>query len=212
MLCAGAVTTPQEFNQSVRELLEVVRTADLTKVAALTDLRASIDAAKAAISPAVVPGVRMQAGLALTDFSVSKGDPDVVFDNPNEFFKYSPVIGELNPISPMAQLNVVDGQVYGQVTLGATHNGPPGSVHGGMIALVLDELLGCACLADGRGGFTGTLSIRYQGLVPLDTEVELHGWVDRIEGRKIFAKGEIRLGDEVLTVAEGIFIQAKEAI
>ncbi len=211
MLCAGAVTTPQEFNQSIRELLEVVRTADLDTVDNLDELQANIEAATRAISPSIVPGMRMQAGLALTDYSVGQRDPNVVFDNPNQFFRYSPVIGELNPISPMANFDVVDGQVHGKVTLGATHNGPPGSVHGGMIALVLDELLGCACLVDGRGGFTGTLSIRYQGLVPLDTEVELHGWVDRTEGRKIFAKGEIRLGDEVLTAAEGIFIRAREA-
>lgn len=204
------MTTPQEFNQSVRELLEVVRTADLTEVGELAALQANIEAATAAISPAVVPGVRMQAGLAFTDFGLTEGEPMRVFDNPNEFFPYSPVIGDLNPVSPVANFDVIDGQVHGHVTLGATHNGPPGSVHGGMIALVLDEVLGCACLASGYGGFTGTLSIRYQGLVPLDTEVELHGWVDRTEGRKIFAKGEIRLGDEVLTVAEGIFIRGRQ--
>ena len=137
--------------------------------------------------------------------------PDREFDDPNEFFPYSPVLGTLNPISPLANLDVVDGEVRGEVTLGATHNGPPASAHGGMIALVLDEVLGGACLARGLGAFTGTLSIRYQGLVPLHTPVELHGWVDRQEGRKVFAKGEIRLGDDVLTSAEGIFIRARES-
>ena len=201
------MTTPQEFNQSVRELLEVVRTVDLDEVANLPALQADIDAVRTALVPAVVEGPRMQAGLTFTE--ATPGPPQMAFEDPNEFFPYSPILGSLNPISPLANFDVVDGQIRGQVTMGAIYNGPPSSVHGGMIALILDEVLGCACLAHGVGGFTGTLSIRYQGLVPLDTPVDLHGWVDRLEGRKIFAKGEIRLGDQVLTTAEGIFIQAK---
>ncbi len=202
------MTTPQDFNRSVYELLEVVRTADLKQVGHLAELAARINAVARELAPAVVDEERMQAGLAPTDYAFGA---KATFDDPNEFFPYSPVIGNLNPISPVANFDVVDGEIRGQVTLGATHNGPPGSVHGGMIALVMDELLGCTCVAADMGGFTGTLSIRYQGLVPLDTPVELHGWIDRQEGRKVFAKGEIRLGDQVLTTAEGIFIRSRDA-
>lgn len=131
------------------------------------------------------------------------------FDDPAAFFPYSPVLGALNPISPMAQFTVIENGIQGTVTLGAPYNGPPGSVHGGVIALVLDELLGSTTLASGVGGFTGTLSIRYNAQVPLDTELELHGWVDRKDGRKTFAVGEIRLAGEVLSRAEGIFIGPK---
>lgn len=203
------MTTPQKFNRSIYALLEVVRTTDLSQVASLAELQADIDAVAKALTPEIVPGTRMQAGLTFTPARFF--DERRAFENPNEFFPYSPVIGDLNPLSPLANFDVVDGQIRGQVTLGAAHNGPPGSVHGGMIALVMDELLGCTCLAHGTGGFTGTLSVRYQALVPLDTQLELHGWIDREEGRKIFAKGEIRLGEQVLTTAEGIFIRARDA-
>jgi len=202
------VTTPEAFNRSVRDLLAVVRVADLDRVETLTELQDSIDLVTRALEPETVEGERMQAALVLTDDMV--GMPSS-FVAPNEFFPYSPVLGNLNPISPVANFDIVDGEIRGQVTLGATHNGPPGSVHGGMIALVMDELLGCACLAAGLGGFTGTLSIRYQATVPLDTSIELHGWVDRQEGRKVFAKGELRLGDRVLTTAVGIFIRSRES-
>ncbi len=202
------MTTPQDLNQSIRQLLEVVRTANLDAVDNLSALQAQIDDVRGAIAPAVVDEPRMQAALSFAPGMM--GPPEGAFDDPNAYFPYSPVLGALNPVSPVANFDVVDGQIRGQVTMGSVYNGPPSSVHGGMIALVLDELLGCTCLAYGVGGFTGTLNIRYQGLVPLDTPVDLHGWVEREEGRKVFAKGQIRLGDQVLTAAEGIFIRPKE--
>lgn len=204
-----AVTTPADFNQSIRELLEVVRTSDLSHVTDLPALNAQLRAVTATIEPAVVDAERMQAGLVVTE---NRFFDEGAFVDPGEYFPYSPVLGILNPVSPVAQMRVEDDQIVGSVTMGSVYNGPPGSVHGGMIALVMDELLGSTCVAADLGAFTGTLSVRYQRLVPLDTEVKLRGWVDRIEGRKVFAKGEISLDEVVLTTAEGIFIRPADAM
>lgn len=202
------MTTPEEFNQSLRDLIESVRVADLQDV----DLRAAQQAlgqVQATIAPHVVEDERMQVSL-FRDGDRQPGDPiEGGFVDPAAFFPYSPVVGALNAMSMPATFDVIGGEIHGTVTLGARYNGPPGSVHGGMIALVMDELLGCTVLANGVGGFTGTLSVRYQSTVPLDTEVQLRGWIDRTEGRKSFAVGEIRLDDQVLTRAEGVFIQPR---
>lgn len=200
------------FNEKIRALIAATRVADLTDLAdsdALSAFGEQLDAMTSAISAAAVPGQRMQVALTGERGEVGAPRPDMSFDDPAEFFPYSPVLGALNPISPMAQFSVTESGIQGTVTLGAPYNGPPGSVHGGVIALVLDELLGSTTLASGVGGFTGTLSIRYIAQVPLDTELELHGWVDRKDGRKTFAVGEIRLAGEVLSRAEGIFIGPK---
>ena len=59
------------------------------------------------------------------------------------------------------------GEIHGDVTFGAAFNGPPDCVHGGVIAETMDELLGCVCVTNGLGGFTGTLTVIYRSPTPL---------------------------------------------
>jgi hypothetical protein len=59
-----------------------------------------------------------------------------------------------------------------------------------------------------QGGFTGTLSVRYEKGTPLGVPIELDAWLDRSEGRKSFVKGEMRADGVVTARAEGIFIRS----
>jgi acyl-coenzyme A thioesterase PaaI-like protein len=121
------------------------------------------------------------------------------------FFPYSPYVGTLNPIAPPIDFATVE--VGDRAEVNATHkfeaimNGPPGGVHGGVVAGVFDELLGC----------TGTLSIRYASLTPLGVPITMRGWVDRVEGRKTFATGTFHHGETLCATAEGIFIGPRTA-
>ena len=92
---------------------------------------------------------------------------------------------------------------HGRVRFGAAYEGPPGHVHGGMVAAMFDELLG---RAQQSAGFTGRLTITYRRPTPLHRELDLIGWFDRVDGRKRWMKGECRLDGELLTEAEGLFI------
>lgn len=138
-------------------------------------------------------------------------DPDaprgLVGTAPSEFFPFSPVVGPLNPISPAIGLEFDGERLHGTAVLGAVYNGPPGMVHGGIIALVFDELLGATNVCHGLGGFTGTLSVRYEKPTFIDTELTLEGWIERVEGRKVFTCGTISIDGTVTARAEGIFIQ-----
>ena len=58
----------------------------------------------------------------------------------------------------------------------------------------------------GHPGFTGTLTIRYRKPTPLHTELRFEAGVARVEGRKIFAKGQLFAGDLLTAEAEGIFV------
>ncbi|MDG2027452.1 MAG: PaaI family thioesterase [Acidimicrobiales bacterium] len=218
-------THGESLSAAIRELIEVVRTADLEAADAesLRSQTATVEAVTAAIRPHVVDGIRMQAALSFEGLDADSGarmidvtdltPEEFVADDrpqPDEIFPYSPVVGPLNPVSPPVRLwraiGETGGELHGEAKLGDAYNGPPESVHGGVIAEVFDELLGCLCVSKGIGGFTGTLTVVYRSPTPLNTPIRLRAWHDRTEGRKVFAKGTMYDGDTLCAEAEGIFI------
>jgi len=126
--------------------------------------------------------------------------------DPRAFFDHSPLQGVANPLAPPLLLEVVDGEVHGQVHFGSAYEGPPSSVHGGYVAAAFDEVLGMAQSLGGSPGMTGTLTIRYRKPTPLHTDLRFVARLDRQEGRKISCSGELYAGDQLCAEAEGIFI------
>jgi acyl-coenzyme A thioesterase PaaI-like protein len=122
------------------------------------------------------------------------------------FFDHSPFIGLANPLSPPMELEYAGDRVLGKVTFGAAYEGPPGCVHGGYIAAVFDELLGSAQSLSGDQGMTAHLGVDYRRPTPLGVELSMEGWLDRREGRKIFARATIHAAGELTAEAEGLFI------
>ena len=53
---------------------------------------------------------------------------------------------------------------------------------------------------------TGRLTVNYRSPTPLETELRFVGWLERVEGRKIFTSGELWAGDRLCAEAEGLFI------
>jgi acyl-coenzyme A thioesterase PaaI-like protein len=132
---------------------------------------------------------------------------------PEEIFPWSPAIGPLNPVAPPAVFRsfgeAPHAHVEGTVNFPPVMVGAPGLAHGGMVALLLDELLGITNVVNGMGAMTGTLTVRYRVPTPAGRELTLHGEITGTERRKVFARGEIRLGDVVTAEAEGIFVQVE---
>jgi acyl-coenzyme A thioesterase PaaI-like protein len=122
------------------------------------------------------------------------------------------VMGLRNPIAPPLEIhNDGDGRAWSDFHLRAPYEGPPGLVHGGVVALVLDQLLGQAVSAGGRPGMTGTLTVVYRRGTPLG-DLRCEAWIDRREGIKTWGKGHILGPDgEVTAEAEGVFILPKWA-
>ena len=141
---------------------------------------------------------------------------DLDTEDPIEYFPYSPIIGPLNPIAPPVPFKLVGREMHAVHSFDAQYNGPPTAVHGGVIALVFDELLGSLGAILGIGGFTGTLTVVYRSLTPLARPIRMRSWVDREEGVKVFIKGEMVTdgpeGDVLCSTAEGIFIRPKISI
>jgi acyl-coenzyme A thioesterase PaaI-like protein len=143
--------------------------------------------------------------------AVGTGDPAPQRTRPTGWrlgdeFPYSPVTGLRNAISPPLDMRFDGERVRARTAFDLRYAGPPGSMHGGVAALVLDELLGTTNYCHGVGARTGTLSVRYERPTPIGVDLDLEGWLDRVEGRKVFTVGTISHDGMVTVRAEGVFI------
>jgi acyl-coenzyme A thioesterase PaaI-like protein len=123
--------------------------------------------------------------------------------------------GQCNPIAPpMIVHHEPDGRCWSEFALGAAYEGPPGLVHGGVCALVLDHMLGeAASQGLTKPLFTGTITIKYLRGTPLGA-LRTEAFVERSEGVKAFARGQLSDTTGVTVEAEGVFIKpawAREA-
>jgi acyl-CoA thioesterase FadM len=101
------------------------------------------------------------------------------------------------------------GDLRGHVTFGRYFLGVNGAVHGGVLPLLFDEVLGRAASLTGQRLRTAYLRTDFRALTPLDTRLEVRGWLERQEGRKFFVRGELRHGDVVCADAEALFVALK---
>ncbi|MFM2077849.1 MAG: hypothetical protein RJA49_1739 [Actinomycetota bacterium] len=127
------------------------------------------------------------------------------------FIDHSPLVGILNPLAPPIEMSAAGTEVTGLVTFGDPYEGPPGCVHGGFIAASFDEILGFAQGLSGAPGMTAYLKVDYRTPTPLHRRLRFTGDIERIEGRKIFVKGELRVDadDRLCAEATGLFISMK---
>lgn len=140
----------------------------------------------------------------------NSGDPMISAFHAS-FMDHSPFMGQMNPFAPpMACTMLPDvgefGAVEGRVTMTEPYEGPPGHVHGGFLAAMFDEVLGQAQSLTGRPGMTGKLDISYRSPSPLYVELVFRGWVDKVDGRKIFTTGTLHHGETLCAEAHGLFI------
>lgn len=117
-------------------------------------------------------------------------------------------VGVCNPIAPpIVVRHQGDGRCWSEFVLGPAYEGPPGRVHGGVSALVLDHMLGEAA-SEGlsKARFTGTITVKYLRGTPLGP-LRSDAWIERVEGVKVFARGTISDAQGVTVQADGIFIE-----
>ncbi len=123
---------------------------------------------------------------------------------------YSPVYGPGSPVAPpLVATDTPDGRATGRVTVGKAHEGPPGLVHGGVVATLLDHVLARSLRAAGRGGLTATLTVRYRRPVHLGVPLLLTAGMGETDGRRTTAHARLVAEDApgvVLAEAEGLFV------
>lgn len=125
--------------------------------------------------------------------------------------------GALNPVAPpMVITDSVrpDGRssVVGAVRLDRLREGPPRSVHGGVLAGLFDEILGAGqrLAVNGPGGMTVHLRIRYRRPTPIDEDLEFSAWIHDERSRRIAVRAECRVvgpGGRITAEAEALFLR-----
>jgi hypothetical protein len=96
---------------------------------------------------------------------------------------FSPVSGRYDPIAPPLETWIRDGVVHARGTFGSAYEGPPGGVHGSIVAAAFDQVLALVNATAGHFAMTGTLTVRFRKPTPLHA------------------------GDALLAEAEAIFIR-----
>jgi acyl-coenzyme A thioesterase PaaI-like protein len=79
-----------------------------------------------------------------------------------------------------------------------------GVVHGGMIALILDEAVGWAAWHRGHPGVTGKLEVRYRLPLRIGESVRVVGRVDKIRRTLVYASASIQRTSDQALVAEAV--------
>ena len=130
-------------------------------------------------------------------------------NQPNEILPYSPVTGSFNPVAPPVSVNFDNSnqRLTATVTCSRAYEGPQNMVHGAVIAGIYDQILAMLATCIGKGG--PTVSINTQFLQPtwLQKELQFTAWIERIEGRKVFVKGQCEIDGNIVSTADALCIE-----
>ena len=97
----------------------------------------------------------------------------------------------------------------GRARFGPEHTGPPGLVHGGLLATFADEVMGSVEHGGTGLRLTSDMTLRYRQPVPLDTDLVCRAHVDDVSGRRFTVVAEITTADApnaVLTEATATYV------
>jgi hypothetical protein len=116
------------------------------------------------------------------------------------YVDHSRDIGAYNPCFPEYDITVDGRRAAGTVTFPVVFEGPPGVVHGGVIATFFDCVVQHHNCDVGVAGKTTSLLIEYQRPTPLATPLRFE--IDReTDARRITSRAGLFRGDETLCTA-----------
>lgn len=103
---------------------------------------------------------------------------------------------------------VADDALMVRVWFGPGTQGPPGHVHGGAQAALLDETMGFAAWMAGYRVVAAHIEVDFRAMVPLEAAGTVEAKVARVSGRKIEVQARLELDNgTVAAESNGLFIQ-----
>lgn len=116
--------------------------------------------------------------------------------------------GRENPIGlHLDDFTFDNGQVSARFTPRPGYRGAGTTMHGGVAATALDEILVWAgMLSEGVLTVTGTIELRYRRPVDVGESIVVSGTVDGRSGRRLTMSGALAVDDEVRVEASGLYL------
>jgi uncharacterized protein (TIGR00369 family) len=98
-------------------------------------------------------------------------------------------------------------RIVGRFCLGEEYQGGRGFLHGGIIAVLLDEAMTKASRFVGVYAVTAELRIEYLRPICVNQEIVVEGFMARRDGRQLYHEGEIRnAAGDILARGHGRFV------
>lgn len=88
-------------------------------------------------------------------------------------------------------------------TPGEDHVGFPGVTHGGLIAAVLDDIMGRNAVLRRRWVVTARMEVRYRSAAPLGEPLRFEAWATRHRRTSMHAEARALLGDGTVVAESG---------
>ena len=105
-------------------------------------------------------------------------------------------------------LLAADGSVVCLPIVPDMFEGPPGLLHGGIIATLMDEAMSKAVRAHGVTAMTRQMEIDYLRPVPSGAQIRIEGRIVRSEGRQHWTEAKIlNAKTATLASAKGLFVE-----
>jgi acyl-coenzyme A thioesterase PaaI-like protein len=116
--------------------------------------------------------------------------------------------GRENPIGlHLDDFDLVDGGVSARFTPRADYRGAGATLHGGIAATALDEMLVWAgILTEGVLTVTGTLDLRYRRPAHVHDSLLVTARVEERSGRRLQISGELSVDGQTLVEASGLYL------
>ena len=128
--------------------------------------------------------------------------------SPDDAFRQCFGCGPAHPTGLRVRCFRTEEGVASPIVVPRVYEGPPGAVHGGIVAAYLDEVLGgAAAQAAGKPAVTGELTVRYVKPVPSETPLLGRGRVLADHGRYVDVEGSLEdfRARRVVATARGRF-------
>lgn len=121
------------------------------------------------------------------------------------------IAGSSHPCSPDLAWHAEPHQIRGTVTFSQAFEGPPGHVHGGWVAGILDHLMGMTHVHMGQPGMTSGLTVRYLKPTPLRQIIAISAVAEELDERRTEVKAEMRCGETITATASALFVRVDRA-
>lgn len=97
-------------------------------------------------------------------------------------------------------------ELLAEVWFSAVTLGPPGHVHGGCQAAVLDEMMGSTGWYHGYSVVAAKIDVAFMDMVPVLEQYSVRGRITSMDKRKIFIEAELFDKEKIYAKSTGLFI------